>query len=325
MFKDRNNVNASLDIIIVNWNAGNQLRDCLESITATGRDGFTLSHVVVVDNGSDDGSLDGLDAFSLPLHIIRNRENRGFAAASNQGAAFCDAHYLLFLNPDTRLFKNSLSGPFLFMDNDVNREVGICGVQLVDQKGDIARSCSRFPTLTRFVAQSLGLTKLPLFRSAGVRMVDWDHSSSRSVDQVIGAFFFTRRDVFEALCGFDERFFVYFEEVDFSLRAEQVGWKTVYLADAQAFHLGGGTTHQVKSARLFYSLRSRVQYGFKQFPRRKAWLLLVVTILIEPVSRLFFCLTQRQWSNVLATCAGYTMLWREVAGLVFFNRKNGLR
>lgn len=305
-------MSPSLDIIIVNWNSGQQQRDCLESIVTAKRDGFTLGRVVVVDNASSDGSLDGLDTLSLPLNIIRNPVNRGFGAACNQGAAQCDAEYLLFLNPDTRLFEDSLVVPLAFMEDEINQDVGICGIQLVDEKRHVARTCARFPSLSRFAAQAIGLDKLPGLRGAGVHMAAWDHLSSRSVDHVIGAFFFMRRAVFEGLIGFDERFFVYLEDVDFSLRAKQAGWRTVYLAGAQAFHQGGGTSRQVKAKRLFYSLRSRLLYGFKHFPSLYAWGLFGLTMLVEPISRTLFSLLRGGVQDVHNTWRGYGILYREL-------------
>ena len=301
-----------LSIITVNWNAGQQLRDCLESIVTADHNGFTLGRVVVVDNASSDNSLDGLDSYNLPLKIIRNIENRGFGAACNQGAALCDSDYLLFLNPDTRLHDNSLTVPLAFMEDEANRDVGICGIQLIDEKGEVSRTCANFPSLWRFTAQATGVNKLPGLKGSGVHMAEWDHLSDRPVDQVIGAFFFMRRSVFVALHGFDERFFVYFEEVDVSLRARQAGWKTVYIAGAQAFHQGGGTSQQVKARRLFYSLRSRLLYGFKHFPRWQAWLLTGVTMLVEPISRTLFSLLRGGMQDVRNTWRGYGMLYRDL-------------
>ena len=300
----------SLDIIVVNWNAGQQLHDCLMSIVLASQNGFVLSRVVVIDNASSDNSLDGLDDLPLPLTIIRNTDNKGFAAACNQGAAICDGEYLLFLNPDTRLSENSLSVPVEFMEDASNSRVGICGIQLVDENGEVARTCSYFPSLRRFAAQSLGLNKIPKLRGTGVHMAEWDHLSDQPVDQVIGAFFFMRRAVFDSLGGFDERFFVYFEEVDLSWRAHQAGWQSVYLASVQAFHEGGGTSQQVKATRLFYSLRSRLIYGMKHFPLWQVWLLFALTLLVEPVSRLIFSLLRGGIEDMRNTLRGYGMLYR---------------
>src|SRR5688500_15461224 len=100
----------SVHVVIVNWNSGAQLKECLQSFAAVANDDVALARITVVDNASADGSAEGLET-TLPLTVIRNRENRGFAAACNQGAAGADAEYLLFLNPDTRLMAGSLELP----------------------------------------------------------------------------------------------------------------------------------------------------------------------------------------------------------------------
>ncbi|MDP9366947.1 MAG: glycosyltransferase, partial [Chloroflexota bacterium] len=128
-------------------------------IAAATRHSFALNRVVVVDNGSRDGSAEGLGDFPLPLTLICNRENRGFAAACNQGARESDADYLLFLNPDVRLYPDSLTRPIRFMVEPANARIGICGIQLVDESGRVDRSCARFPTLRMFVGKMLGLTR----------------------------------------------------------------------------------------------------------------------------------------------------------------------
>src|SRR5438876_3096585 len=138
---------ASLDIIIVNWNSGGALRDCLLSMGNTSRSDLNLARVVVVDNGSTDGSLDATHNAGLPLTVIHNPENRGFAAACNQGAKESKAEYLLFLNPDTRLFRDTLSKPIQFMQQPENAHIGICGVRQVDDLGITTLSCARFPSV----------------------------------------------------------------------------------------------------------------------------------------------------------------------------------
>src|SRR5437773_573278 len=105
---------AKVSVCIVNWNAGSYLADCIKSIKAC--EGGYLSTVIVVDNASTDESLDGLEQLGFPLQLIRNAENLGFASACNLGAALADGDYLLFLNPDARLFQNSISEPLAFME-----------------------------------------------------------------------------------------------------------------------------------------------------------------------------------------------------------------
>lgn len=308
-------VNYGLTIVIVNWNAGAQLAAAVNSIIQH-HNGFVDS-VVVIDNASTDDSLaiiEDLTALPFSLNIIRNIENRGFAAASNQGAALASSEYLLFLNPDTRLFENSLSLPLAFMQEAANATVGICGVQLLDEGGRVSRSCARFPSLSCFVAHILGVDRI--LPSMAHVMAEWSHDQTCDVNQVIGAFFLVRRKLFVGLGGFDEQFFVYFEEVDFSHRAHQAGWRSVYLAEAQAFHAGGGTSQQVKAHRLFYSLRSRLLYGFKHFTPWQAWILVLITLSIEPVMRIFFSIVKNSLNDVRNTLCAYGMLWRDLDGII---------
>ncbi len=301
-----------IDVVIVNWNAGIVLRGCVDSILKYGCD--LLGRIIVVDNGSTDGSDASL--LDMPnVTLIRVGENLGFGKACNLGAQQAKSEYVLFINPDAALYEATIPTVFKYMQDPANAEVGICGVQLIDEAGGIARSCARFPSLAGVIAHGTGLTRfIPNF---GHAMAEWDHSKTRKVDQVIGAFFLVRRSVFETLGGFDERFFVYFEEVDFSYRARRAGWASVYLAEAQAFHAGGGTSNQVKARRLFYSLRSRLLYAFKHFSWLSASAVLLVTLLIEPLSRSALALQRRSKSGFKETWAAYGMLWRWLPKWVF--------
>ena len=306
----------SLSIIIVNWNAGQLLQDCVSSIGRARINGFVLLEVIIVDNGSTDGSINGVELLGVSVTIILNEDNRGFAAACNQGAAEASGNYLLFLNPDMRLFENSLVVPMAYMQRPENTDVGVVGIQLVDENARVARSCSRFPSLGIFLAQSLGINRLPRLRHLTQSMAEWAHDDTRYVDQVIGAFFLVRSSIFESLDGFDQRFFVYFEEVDLSYRAFQLGFSSVYLAEVQAFHAGGGTSNQVKAHRLFYSLRSRLLYGFKHFTPLQAWLLLLITLILEPCSRVLFALAKGAWRDARHTLQGYWMLLRDMRNIL---------
>jgi GT2 family glycosyltransferase len=301
----------SLSIAIVNWNAGTQLGRCLDSIRdAMSRD-VHLARVVVVDNASTDGSLDRIrEPSDLPLEIVRNSTNRGFAAACNQAARGFSSDYVLFLNPDAAVGRDTISRAVGWMEQASHSRTGILGVQLIDGEGHVARSCARFPTPVTCIGRSLGIDRV--IPSCGYMMADWDHEDSRRVDHVIGAFFLVRRSVFEALGGFDESFFVYLEDLDFSCRARMAGWSSYYLADTQAYHKGGGTSERIKSTRLFYALRSRLRYSKKHFSRGGHVCVAVATTLVEPLVRLTACIIARSPSGARETAAAYRMLWRSL-------------
>ena len=322
-------VTAGLDIIIVNWNAGGQLRRCLDSLAKSACGGFDLVRVVIVDNASRDGSAEDLGYPALPLSVIRNQRNEGFAAACNRGASGSRADYLLFLNPDTELFADSLGVPVAFMERPENGRTGVAGIQLVDESGAVSRSCARFPSLARCVSRALGLSRLSPRLFPSYIMSEWDHGSSREVDHVSGAFFLVRRAPFEELGGFDERFFVYLEDLDFSYRMSLAGWKSAYIAEARAFHKGGGVSEQAKTERLFLSISSRVLYAIKHFSGVDAAALVLVTAVPEPVVRLCSSAAGGSFESVAATARAYRMLYRALPRLVkglrvnASNRPNG--
>jgi GT2 family glycosyltransferase len=302
-----------VDIVIVNWNAGAQLRDCLASVVTAAHGNVNLGRVVVVDNNSTDTSLDGIEAFQLPVQLIQNAENCGFGAACNQGAVGSTAEYLLFLNPDAVLREDSLAGAIEFMASPKHSLVGILGIRLFDEHGNASRTCARFPTTEMFVVKSLGLNSLLPRLFPSYIMEEWDHKTSREVDHVIGAFYFVRRSLFKSLGGFDEQFFVYLEDLDFSLRAHLAGWKTYYLASVSAFHKGGGVSDQIKAIRLFYSLRSRIVYMHKHFKQPQALLVVASTLVAEPIVRLVKAMFSFSISQMIETLEGYWMLWSMLA------------
>jgi GT2 family glycosyltransferase len=282
-------------------------------------DKVTLSRISVVDNASTDGSLELLDGHvaDLPLNVIRNNKNRGFAAACNQGACGSRANFLLFLNPDTRLSTGCLEKPVGFFGAIGSENVGIVGVQLVNASGKIARNCARRPRAVAMIGQSLGFDRVFPAYFAPHFLREWNHDTTRIVDQVMGAFMMIRRPLFELLRGFDERFFVYFEDLDFAIRARALGWSSVYLATAQAFHRGQGTTDAVKAQRLFHVTRSRILFSFKHFSRPAAIAVATTTIVLEPLVRTLGALIRGSVTELPNIVRGFAELWAELPKMVY--------
>jgi len=293
-----------IDIVIVNWNAGSQLRDCIASVRAFGAG--VVGQCIVVDNGSFDGSADFLDG-AADVTLIRAGANLGFGRACNLGAAQGNGAHILFLNPDARLLAESLPGAAGYLDDPAHFATGIVGVQLIRADGKVQTSCARFPTVSGLVAGSFGLTRW--FKRLDFLMTDWNHAQTRPVDQVMGAFFLIRRALFQRLGGFDERFFVYFEEADLARRAVNLGFHSIYLAEAQAWHRGGGVSEQVKAHRLFYSLRSRLLYASKHFSRLGAIGVALAALVVEPVSRAGLLIATRRAHEIPDLVHAYRMLW----------------
>jgi GT2 family glycosyltransferase len=301
-----------IDVIIVNWNSGNQLCRCIDSLVTYG-----LAHiktVIVVDNGSTDGSEASVEDME-DVRLIRVGRNLGYAKACNLGAAQSDAEYLLFLNPDTRIFPDSLSAPLDFMQESRSARIGIIGVRNVGDDGSTHRHCCRFPTPGSFIVHGLGLSALWPRLFPGHFMTEWCHDEDRQVDHVIGSYFLVKREVWNRLGGMDERFFVYLEDLDFSFRAHQQNWKTWYLSHAKIYHKGGGTSQQVKADRLFYSLRSRLLYAAKHFGWAGLAAVFLITLLVEPFTRIGWAVVRGEWATIDETIRGYVSLYRALPAI----------
>jgi GT2 family glycosyltransferase len=269
--------------------------------------------VIVVDNDSTDGS-DRIDVDIPNLLLVRAGGNLGFARACNLGVTHSTSDYLLFLNPDARLLQPCLPELTEFMDRPQNQRVAVCGVRLIDAEGNLQACVARFPDWRTYLGHATGLSRLipsllpPLWAQR-------DYSRSGEIDQPIGAFFLARAATFRELGCFDERFYVYFEEMDYSLRVATSGYKAYYRADVVAFHQGGGTSRRVKAARLFYFNRSKLLYAWKNFSTIEAAAVIAITLVVEPVGRLGRALLRRSASEFVDVLRGYGRLYRDLPSL----------
>lgn len=156
---------------------------------------------------------------------------------------------------------------------------------------------------------SLGFDKLLPNIFPAHFMTEWDHLDSRVVDQVMGSFLLIRKDLFKRLNGFDERFFVYYEDADLSLRAKQNGYLSYYLSAASVYHKGGGVSEKVKAQRLFYNLRSKILYSRKHFNFLSACFVSFVILFCEPVTRVINAIFGGSIDSIKEILSGYKKLY----------------
>jgi hypothetical protein len=228
-----------LSIVIVNYNTKDLLRSCLESVyNQTSR---VIFEVIVVDNASSDGSREMIMEQFPATKTVFNSENRGFAAANNQGFSVALGEYVVMLNSDTIVLDGALEKIVLFMRS--NPQASIVGCKLYNADGTLQPSVRSFPSLWNvFVESSFLYLLFPRSRTFGkYYMSFFDFDAECEVDWVSGACLTCRKDLLKLLDGLDERFFMYSEETDFCFRAKQRGFHTWFFPHARVIHVRFGS------------------------------------------------------------------------------------
>lgn len=254
-----------VSIIIVSWNTRTLLGECLESVSR----GTAASNVeiIVVDNGSTDGSQDLVRQRFLHAHLITNVSNVGFARAVNQGAAASGGRYLLLLNSDAQLMPSTL--PLLVDLAATHPRAAVVGPRVCHPDGSFQTSHARFPTLWQEALVLSGLGRLYCGAWYPSRGPDAD-PHPLVVDYVSGACMLVRRDAWLEAGGLDEGYFMYAEEVDLCYAVRLKGWQVWYHPEARAIHVGGASSGQQPSHSEAELYRSRVRFFRKHYGRRKA-------------------------------------------------------
>jgi len=257
-----------LSVIIVNYFSERKLLGCLRSLDAEREP----VEVVVADNGSNSQNRASLVAAYPRVRWHSSGGNAGFAVASNIGAARAVSDKLLFLNPDTIVLPGTFS-PLIRTLGSAGVGRCILGCSVLDEDGAPQLSCRRFPDWRTIVAGRFSLlTRLFPANSWSVRylMRDFGHDSNRRVDWVSGAAMAMSRATFEELGGFDEIFFMYFEDVDLCRRAAELGIPTLYFPEARVEHQIGGSSREVPVRALTY--RHRSMWGYYRRYHGRLWL-----------------------------------------------------
>jgi GT2 family glycosyltransferase len=259
-----------VSIIVVNWQAGRVLRECLQTVV---RELQTVSgECIVVDNGSERGGLERLCHAFPHVAIITNSRNLGFAQAANQGIQKSKGRYLMLLNPDAFLTQGSLGHLVTYLD--AHPEVGILGPRITNSDGTIQGSARAFPgLLTAFFGRNSLFTRhFPRnpFSRRNVPALSSRLDGPQPVDWVSGACMVIRRQVVEEAEGFDERFFLYWEDADLCWRMSKRGWQVVYDPRISVVHLVGASSKQAPFRSLVAFHRSAYRL-YRKHVTRCAW------------------------------------------------------
>ncbi len=293
-----------MSIVIVNWNGASLLSECIGRLITS----KSILEIIIVDNNSTDGSknlIEILRCESEKIVPVYSSVNLGFARGCNLGTLLSKGEYVLFLNADVIVSSKTLENALGIIERN---HYGALGIRLTKNDGEIHRSCSRFPTLLSMIAQSVGLNKLSIFRKTGYVMDEWGHDSSSYVDHVIGAFYLVSRNTLFEIGGMDESYFVYFEDLDLSLRIANSGRKVYYDANLSAYHEGGGSSKSVKAVRLSYALLSRIIYVFKNMGNTKGYLHIIFVFTIEYMLRILQNLAAFDPAGLESTLQAYKIV-----------------
>jgi hypothetical protein len=248
-----------LSIILVNYNGTNFLYDCLSSIKQF-VDGSDYE-VIIIDNFSTDDSVKIIEEKFPFFKLICSTDNLGFGKANNLAAKYTQGEYLLFLNTDTILIENT---PKILADYLAqNKDAGVVGSRITFQDGSYQLSCGKLPNLLIEFLYKMRALLDNRWHHIFAKIYDKIYANVKEVGWVTGACMMVRRDLFEELEGFDESFFMYFEDIDICKRIAEMGFKVVYYPRTSLIHLLGGSGQHVKKKVNTYYRDSQLYYYHK--------------------------------------------------------------
>jgi GT2 family glycosyltransferase len=259
------NKNAEMiSVVIISFNGMEFIDDCLRSTydSLAGRE----YEIIVVDNGSSDGTPDLIKANYAQSRLICNETNLGFARAVNQGLDESRGEFIFILNQDTRIVDDAipkLVGRMIYEDN-----IGTIGPKFIGFDGRLQSTARSFPRYRDLFFEYTGLSRLfPKSRIFSNWKMGWfDHETERPVDQPMGAALMIRRGVLDKIGKFDVGFGMFFNDVDFCRRVKDAGYVNLYYPEAVVRHYVGGSTRRDKSRMIIESHRSMYRY-FKKYNR----------------------------------------------------------
>lgn len=286
-----------LTTVIVTWNSVKDIGPCLASLQQQGVE----QQIIVVDNASADGTVQLVKEQYPLVELIALPANIGFAAGCNKGAVQAQAPWLLLLNPDTTVPPNTLINWLRWVQQQV--KLGASGSKLLNADNSLQPSVRRWPLFVNIVVLLLKIHRLWPGLLSRYLAKDFDYSQKAVVDQVMGAAILTPTVIYRRLGGLDEKFYLWFEEVDYCLRLKQVGLDVWYNPQVSINHRGGQSFIQVDSlVKQRQFIKSLLYYSCKHF---KFWQYLILVIL-TPLTWLIFGLSllvskrilnkaQREW------------------------------
>ena len=264
-----------LSIIIISWKVKEKLRENLSALFNSKGD-FSFE-VFVVDNNSGDGSAEMIKENFPKVKLIANSENLGFSKANNQAIKEVSGDFILLLNPDMKVFPDTLENSLNFAKN--NSQAVVSGFKLVNEKGEIIKQIRKFPKLLDQLIIILKLPHIFPFLLNSYIPKDFDYENTAKVDSVRGAFFLINKKAYQKISGkdkpfLDERYFIWFEEVDFCREVKSLGGEVYYSPEAKCLDYVGASFSQVKLGLTQRYFRDSMLNYFKKWEKKWDYLIL---------------------------------------------------
>lgn len=264
-------------IVILNYNGGQDVLECLESVFQLDKKGFDLS-IVVVDNASTDKSLSKVQSakrkaqnYNVKFKVIKNKENLGFAAGNNAGIRWAKDHgadWVFLLNNDTTIDQEALA--LLTKAGDADLKIGILGPKIYFYPGcEFHRERYQKKEQGKIIWYAGGVIDWQnmIGRHRGVNEVDvGQYNHVQNTDFISGCAMMVKSEVLEAIGLLDERYFLYYEDVDFCLRAKKAGYQLLFVPDAEVWHKNRSTGRTGLPYQEYYMARNRLFLGMRWAP-----------------------------------------------------------
>ena len=286
-----------ISIIIVNYKVKEYIIPCIESIYKHTSKSLRYE-ILVIDNNSNDGSIDAIKSQFSDAKIYENTENIGFSKAVNQGAETAIGKYIFILNPDTKLIEDSISILFTFLEK--HETVAVVGPALVTESGIKQQSCWKEPTLINTILSICHLDLLNYRKNYQNEIGD----KTMLVDTISGGAFFVQRDVFQNLNGYHPNLF-WMEDIDFCTKVRKLDNKIIYYPETKIIHYGGKSAEKDLHIAISNQLLSKTKYFKLHHSGIETIILTVAILFIALIKSILFLIVFPLGSNYRKKMIGY--------------------
>ncbi|MCK4353374.1 glycosyltransferase family 2 protein [candidate division WOR-3 bacterium] len=274
-----------VSIIIVTWNSEKYIKSCLSAINpACPTDGSRMYEIILVDNNSEDRTVEIVKKQFPKVHIIKNSSNVGLSKAINQGTKLAKGKYIFLLNPDVIMMEDTIENLYRFIKE--KKEIGACGPRFLWANGKTQFSCREFPSFGNLFLEFIGIGRIKKFSKW--KMGYFNHNTIREVDQPMGSCLMVRKETFSQIGGMNESYPIFMNDVDLCYKIKKLGYKIYFLPEANVIHYLGSSTRLVRRKMILEEHWSIYRYLRDHFKNRFLTSLFAIFLLTSAFYRILF-------------------------------------